>query len=405
MQAQAIERQSYYPANEFVNPIIYSHESPMPANENNKTSHLKNKRRGVVGSEAFNLNYDSAPTKGELRRDIISYLGEYRLNVQKYHYTLISGRGIDGEDEIVLRDEDRGEPLTYKAKRAIEERTLKGEPLHREEAEEKGLEYLQKQLADAKTGDTIIWASPPGPKEQGYGEYGYLYAGRVNKRDDGEALLAMTAIRIEQPSLAQYNKTLSELSGENISFISAESFIARPKVIPSDIPTEKLDHVLQKNFNFKPDEKQKPLFKAIIERMSQSIEDYILVMQNGTESEKLAKFHVLEHFALDLKADTSWFNEYDDKRKIIYQKVIRLNDIAETYRNMPPPPAVAGSCHKAGGSSGLVSMGGEVSRGIYGSDIYGSRTFNCPACFRVNFRPLNDTLKNCQFCGSDEVAC
>ena len=38
------------------------------------------------------------------------------------------------------------------------------------------------------------------------------------------------------------------------------------------------------------------------------------------------------------------------------------------------------------------------------SDKYGKRTFECPSCGKVNIRPENELLSNCQHCGSD-VTC
>src|SRR5476651_318271 len=115
--------------------------------EKGKIVHLKHTDRKVLGSDAFNLEYDSPPTSGELRRDIISYLGEYRLQVKKYPYKLILGKDQEGEGMLMLRDRDRGEPVRYKAKRVLEERRLRKEPIHREEAEDFALKLLEIQLA------------------------------------------------------------------------------------------------------------------------------------------------------------------------------------------------------------------------------------------------------------------
>lgn len=38
-------------------------------------------------------------------------------------------------------------------------------------------------------------------------------------------------------------------------------------------------------------------------------------------------------------------------------------------------------------------------------DKYGERTFECPECGKTNIRPKDELLKNCQHCGSPEVAC
>jgi hypothetical protein len=38
-------------------------------------------------------------------------------------------------------------------------------------------------------------------------------------------------------------------------------------------------------------------------------------------------------------------------------------------------------------------------------DSYGSQEFECPECGKINFRPKDQLLKNCQHCNSSKVAC
>lgn len=38
-------------------------------------------------------------------------------------------------------------------------------------------------------------------------------------------------------------------------------------------------------------------------------------------------------------------------------------------------------------------------------DKYGERTFECPECGKINIRPKDEFIKNCQHCGSNKVAC
>lgn len=40
-----------------------------------------------------------------------------------------------------------------------------------------------------------------------------------------------------------------------------------------------------------------------------------------------------------------------------------------------------------------------------GEDKYGSRTFECPECHETNYRPYNELLPKCQYCGTTKVAC
>ena len=367
-----------------------------------KESFLRNKNREVVGSQAFNLEYDAPPTRSELKRDIVSYLGEYRLQVQKYNYELVYGRERTGRGPITLRDRDRGEPLQHMAKRVIEERTRKNDPIHRETAEEKGLKKLNDVLSTAKTGDTVVWVSPPGPKEQGYGDYGFVYAGRVTTMPNGEAHVAMSAIRVENPTIEGFNKTLSSITGVESNRQKAEEFLESPAVIKKEVTGGEIDGALKRNFQFTPDRKEQEKFEAIISHMEPLIDQFLDVMEGGDKQEKLKAFYTLENYALKLKKD------FSGKEKSVFVKHLSLHELGDRYSHRPP--AAKGSCGSTGEgskSNGLLSSGssGEVANSVYGTDKYGAREFNCPTCGVRNVRPTDKLLANCQSCGSSRVSC
>ncbi len=358
---------------------------------------LRNPNQEKAGSKAFSLEYLSLLTDGELRRNIISYLGEYRFQVPKYAYELIFGHDKYGQDQITLRDKERAQPLRKIAQRALKERRLNGDPIHREEAEEKGLKLLEDKLKLAKTGDTIIWASPPGPKEQGYGEYGFIYIGKVTRLAGGEAHLGMSAIRLEKPTLNQYNNCLNAFTNENINNSTAEEFLGSPKIVPDDFSSQAIDSVLKTHFSFTPDLMKQAKFALIIEQMKSMIDDFIFLCRLGLKSDKLKAFYALENYALKLK------NESAIKcPNIILSSTPRLGHIIDKYGFMPP--VVSGSCGSTG--AGLISIGGgEIINMVYGSDKFGSRSFKCPACKQNNIRPTNELLNKCQHCGSSEISC
>lgn len=373
-----------------------------------ETSFLRKKNRDVVGSEAFNLEYDAPPTRNELRRDIISYLGEYRLQVQKYDYMMVFGRDKDKRGPITLRDRDRGEAMAHKTKRVIEERTRKGDPTHREEAEDRGIALLNDKLRYAQTGDTVVWASPPGPKDQGYGEYGFLYVGKVDKLNNGEARLAMSAIRIENPTIEQYNDALTALIGEDVINKKADQFLSSPTLIKKDLTEGKVAGVLQKHFAFTADVKQKEKSDTIIAQMEPLIEEFLDVMEVGNQKDKLKLFHTLENYALKLK------EESEKDEQVVYRNNQTLGDLSSSLSYAPP--VAKGSCGSSGGSGSGGGMrsnsltvgggGGEgVMSGLFGSDRYGSLAFNCPSCGKVNVRKTNEMLERCGSCGSKEVGC
>lgn len=364
--------------------------------------HKPNKE--TVGSDAFDLEYFSPHTSAEVKRDIESYLKEYRLKVQKHHYHLLFGRESDGRGPITIRDEDRGEALTIKAKRSIISRKLKKQPVHREEAELEGLSILNEQLRFSNDGDTVFWASPPGPKEQGYGEYGFIYMGKVTKISHNESSIAMQAIRIENPTLDQYNAAFSEITGEDIDYQNADLFLARPRIIHKHISDREVDSVLQRNFRFVPNEKDINIATSIIIKMDMVIEDFVELVQHGTKEERIKAFYSLENYALKLKDDESKSNE--NVVFMDYHRNARLDDIIDRFGFKAPE--VKGSCGSSGGnaiSNSLSSIGGSetIANIVFGDDEFGSLDFECSKG-HPNTRPRGKLIPNCRTCG-ESVAC
>jgi len=386
-------------------------------------SHLRNKDRDVWGSEAFNLNFDTKPTRDELRADLVSYLGEYRLQVQKYDYTLVFGRDKDRRGPITIRDEGRGEPVQHKTKRVLEERRIKWQPTHREEAEDVGLGFLNDQLRSAQTGDTVVWASPPGPKEQGYGDYGFVYMGKVTKFNNGEARLAMTAIRVEKPRedqedkkknnqdalwVKRFHNVITKLTNKDLPHRTAEDFISTPLVIRKAIPDKQVDNVLNQEFSFEPNAQEKETFKEIIKKMSPLIEESIEVILDGSNKDKVKALHSLENYALKLKKEY----QAEQGENVVYKKQDQeqrtLRDIMDDYGY--EPPAAGGSCGSTGSSNGLISAqgGATISFALGGGE--GGRTLDCKSCPLCGARDIKATISGgritCPSCnGSAEYNC
>lgn len=371
---------------------------------NNASEFKKSPAKESVASKAFNLEYlPRALPRGLIRDDIISYLGEYRLQVPKFHYEYMFSRGESGKFE--LRDSHQGEAMTEKANRAIWERQSRGERITREKAELDGLRRLEDQLRFAKNGDSVLWASPPGPKEEGYGDYGFIYKGEL-KEVDGVRKLSMTAIRVESPTVEKFNNALIGLTGDKHTKTFAEEFLEDPRVVRQEVSDKVLDAVLKKEFSFlaEGDVRQQE-FDRIIRRLSPIIEDVVDVMQNGTKVDRLAALRSLENYTLRLKEG----DDFVQQEGRVYPLRRRLNDILPEYNFVPP--VVAGSCGSTGEeqSNNILSIGSSLSSvrlgGDMSKDIYGDRKFKCPSCSQSNIRPINELIAACQHCGSTEVAC
>lgn len=298
-------------------------------------------RERRLGSQAFDVEKERVYSDAEIRKDTISYLSEYRLRVQKYNYefqfSFVEGEGYK------IRDIHNGEAMSVKTKRTLEERKAKGLPIHREIAEDVGIESLDEQLAYVQDGDRIFWLSPPGPKEEGYGDYGFVFEGRVM----GEHIF-MTAIRVEKPTIPQFNKAFLKLTGDNVGYINPEGFLANPRVVENNMVDT--DSVLQENFSFVVDQKEASINKQVITEMDSMINEFVGVVKTGTREEKITAFYALENYALELKKRLMHKQEAEGQGNIVYMSDYKdyryLTDILYPYGYRPP--IVGGSCGTTG---------------------------------------------------------
>lgn len=336
----------------------------------NKENVLPYKPREVVGSKAFNLEYEPQVMEERLRDDIVSYLGEYRFQLQKYNYSLeFSGKT---PHEMFLRDAKTGIPMRVTAKRAILERRLRGEPTHREEAEERGIESLDRQLLGAKDGDAIFWGSPPGPKEQGYGDYGFIFVGKVSKKNNTQATISMTAIRVEHPTIEQYNRAMTLLTGTPFEYKIPEQFLKSPKV-GKPIESAFIDKVIGVCFNQKIQKEKDPVFDFVVDKMKPVIDEFIQFVKFGTREEKITAFHALENYALDLKKKKS------ETEQVVYlsdrKTITDLQGLVALYGYRPP--SVLGSCGATGDikSSNIFNTFTTLKNALENNEW-----FTCPKC-------------------------
>lgn len=295
--------------------------------------------RERVGSDAFNLEYKKETPKESLYDHIVSYIGEYRLRLQKYNYSLeYSASGFV--------DPNTGESMLQIAESSIRDKRGRGLPIHREEAELKALGILKNVMPFTRKGDTIFWASPPGPKNEGYGTYGFLFVGKIS----GNQQVNMTAIRVDDPTLEQYSTAMTIFTGAPTSQYSADSVLRDPRILQEDMELSIVDKVLEYVFAYKVDEKEKAKFKRILGKLNPVIEDLIDFVKQGTNEEKLQAFYALENYALQLKAEEE-LGIVPNYRVSESIEPTRLVDIIDTHGY--EPPKVAGSCGSTDSSNSL----------------------------------------------------
>ncbi len=278
-------------------------------------------------ARAFKHEFYKTAMDRQIEDDIVSYLGEYRFEVSEFEYRLDIIK-----DQLV--DPASGDLMVEKAKKAIEEKKKEGISAKREEAELVGLISLQDQLRDNPDG-TVVWFSPPGPKELGYGEYGFSYIGKRR----GE-VLEMTAIRLEDPKLSDFNRATQALWGKD-DFKKAEEFLSLPMVLGIDLQRAK--EFIHGNFEIK-DDQSKTVFAKAMRVLEPQRKEFIQVVKRGVKKEIHDAIHTMENLSLELKAIY--------KEELAPGNVVFLQDYQapalvfamQMEKYTVPPPAVGGSC-------------------------------------------------------------
>lgn len=347
--------------------------------------------RETAGSNAFKIEYLPDHSDAEIREDIISYLGEYRFNLKKYDYELQFCTSPAGRHE--LQDVHRGESMMAKAKRAIEIRKVRGEPTQREEAELSGIKNLEDSLRFAKSGSTVIWASPPGAKEEGYGDYGFIFMGKIDKSSPSKTRLLMTAIRLEKPSINDFNRSLTLLTEEEFNFTTAEEFIQNPFIFGEPIEKDYLENVLEKCFLFEANDNEKIVFKNVISKLDPTIDEFVRFIRYGKREEKVKAFNSIENYALELKKryKQSGNIRYLDERE--RHEVRNLSGLISRYGF--EPPVVRGSCGSTKNmkSNNILNNGFEaLRRSLPGEE---DEWFTCPKCSYKADGPVGNKCPGC----------
>lgn len=289
-------------------------------------------------SSDFRLEYGKNISDQALLDDVVSYLGEYRFSLPQYSYDYVFSQNK-------LRDPHRNDSMEEVSQRAIDANNLKGRSSFREQMEKRAFQKLDQMLLSAKTGDTIIWQSPPGPKEEGYGDYGFFFLGKVGEINGTEKKIKMKAIRIERPTIAQASQAASILTSKEIEYSTAEECLGDPHVLAKDQSEEYVLSVLNMVFSFqrRPEEQEK--FERIIREMYPLISDFIQSAKDPlkTKAEKRKEFNSLENYALHLKEEYGRLSVGGERMVVDFKDKPRLSDIVGTYGSYEPPK-VAGSC-------------------------------------------------------------
>jgi len=359
----------------------------------------------IKGSEAFRLEYNPTIPEKALYNDIISYLGEYRFQVQKYQYKLFYTLGTSAAIEdsqaigLHIRGEEKGKSLLAIGKKGIEDRRERGLVTQKVVADYLGMQQMEKQIAEANDGDTIMYASPA-DSEEGYA-YGFFYIGHVVVEEGQEHILdnskkekhlEMTAIRLEShQDLDRYNTAVKLLTGENPKFSTVNQFIAHPKRVQRKISMQEIDFVMKGIFDFAMDSKRQKDFAKVIQSMSPYIQEFINLVKSGASHAVLEPaFYALENYALELQAKPEIVPEVPMRRENAgVHMQPNLAGLVQTHGY--EPPKATGSCGSTSkknklGSTDLYGQGslweGEINK-LSSNELDSeseSDGFECPNC-------------------------
>lgn len=341
-----------------------------------------------AGSEAFRLDYDPSVSPHALYEDIVSYLGEYRFEVPEYKYKQRFTR-TKSDNMLRLRGEKDDTPMLVFGENAIKDKIENGENVGKVQADLRGMQRVEELLKNAKTGDRILYASPP-DKEYGY-DYGFFYDGRVEELEGGEKILHLRALRIDETSdLEVFNTAMTQMTGAPSDHTSPNQFIENPVHITDLVSDAEINKILHSVFRFESNDKSIIKFHSQIEWMQPYIDGFIELIKNNAPLAQIQQaFHALENLALDLKEESS-------QETVVYQEgnlTQSFTDFVDVFGFKPPD--VQGTCGSSGGRSSNNIFG---SGSIFSGAVRGGSSqewFTCPECSYKANGPVGNKCPGC----------
>lgn len=347
-----------------------------------------------MGKEAFTVSHEKRnyhrPIEGdaavvlkareqETRNNMLRYLGEYRLAVKFDEIYYREGRNSKGERFLAAIEE---EPISQRFRNAISEKIKEGKNARREIAECHGFQKVEERFL----GDEdflFLWISPPGRKEDGFGDYSFTFVGEAQNK-----AIRMVLYR-NKLSLEKHKEIAGIFSGEKKDLETDIDFLANPIFIQKEEGLKSAEDVL-----IKIGEKERidlSWRQRLEEKVGVLVDEFNdAVKRNAQDLELQMIKRAIENFTIEGEGEI-------DSRRFISNN-LNVRQVIDTYGSYAPP-AVGGSC----GISSSTLMESHSAWNLE-SDKYGERTFECPKCHKINVRPKDKLLERCQHC-DNEVSC
>lgn len=313
------------------------------------------------------------------------------------------------EGRICSQGEKR--PFAEVIEAGIEYRRENGNPIdfEREDAELEGFLKIESELLaeDTQVGTMILSVSPPGEEGSSYAHN--FYDIFILKKDEKgkyiEARRYLSSLTIEE-----YEEKLKPLKRFSQA-PNAAVFLRDPIKIEGlfESPDEVHGYLHRDNGYLEVEE-----YKRLMQIVEPFKENYMNTLINYPGNIELL---FLSYNALlnqtDFALEVMRKGDKKAMERLIFSSAFHYPTARDIYDlGMQPVRVAGGPC--PGVSGGFSVFGNNLTRANspfnvseYGgmSDDYGPSEFECPDCHKVNRRPKNQLLSECQHCKSQNVAC
>ncbi|HSD98962.1 MAG TPA: hypothetical protein VLB73_04725 [Patescibacteria group bacterium] len=338
-----------------------------------------------------------------------TFIGE-RLNVglSQFRYDLRDGK---------LYGQGMTEPLVDMISRGRDCRDSVAADIDkpRQDAEVEQFEKIEKIFGnpDTKPGTTIISLSPPGQEGSAY-SHNFYDVFVLSEDADTDTRFVEARRYASSLCLEEYKERAEQLDSayfdEYKNGPMDSYYLSHPLLVDTKSPLsgnpDALHASLQQGHEFLSTED----FVQVRRSIAGLVTSYINTLCDTPDDEQFlnitlnAIMNQADHTADALRRSVRVFVG-QQKIDVPLGPVSRL-DITKLGKQ--PVRQVATGC---GSSSGFDTGKSEASNvssfGLrdFGTDKLGNRTFDCPECGEMNIRPVNETIPECQHCGSKKVAC